>query len=256
MTYSIQEVEVPSSGTISLRGRFVLPSESISDKLPVVVLLSGDGPKGTKSLSWTNLPPLLSDRGVASFLFDFDGLGYSEGDRSVLSVLKAGQNFIDAWRFVKNSKLVDSSRIAVFGSSFGATVALMNPELMNEAKLLGLKSPASFLADSYVNECSDEELDRWIKSGYSNELGYDVVVLKEALRSNVYSSAEKIAVKTLISHGDLDTTVPLRQSRLLSFMLGGSVQLEVFEGVGHSYSEEGAWQRMAELFVTWFTENL
>ena len=256
MDHSTQEVTIPNGTGTPLRGRFIFPAGMPVENLPVVILLSGDGPKGTKSLSWVNLPPLLADRGIASFLFDFEGLGYSEGKRSELTVDRAMSNFAAAWEFAVRNDSFDVNRFAIFASSFGAAVALLSPEIANRAKLLGLKSPASFLADAYVNECSDDELHRWIADRYSVDLNYDLGVLKSALRHNPYESATRITSSTLISHGSEDSIVPVRQSKLLQIMLSGPVRLEIFGGVGHSYSEEGAWDRMAKLFVSWFVENL
>lgn len=258
MSESIKEVTFSSSRNEAeaIRGRFVMPA-NVGDNLPpVIILLSGDGPKGTKSLSWVNLPPIFATRGIASFLFDFAGLGYSLGERSSLTLQRAMEDFGDAWDYLSTSELVNTGRVGVFGSSFGATVALARPDLVNSAKLLGLKSPASFLADAYVNEGDDRALDAWISAGHSDEFGYDLDVLKGALRANVYTAAEKIEVPTLISHGSADTIVPIRHSKFLALMLGGVARVEVFEGVGHTYSEEGAWDRMAQLFTAWFSDNL
>lgn len=219
-------------------------------------MLTGDGPKGTKSLSWTNIPPLLAVHGIASFLFDFEGLGYSDGERAKLTVSRGKTNFQKAFATAELQAWVDKSRLGILASSFGATIALLEPEIVNRVKLLGLKSPASFLADAYANECSPEELNRWVSTGFSDELGYDVEVLRDALRHNVYLSAQQIRTDTLIVHGDKDQVVPVRQSQLLLANLGGNKYLEVFSGVGHNYSEEGSWDRMADLFVTWFHQRL
>ena len=222
----------------------------------MVIMLTGDSPKGTKSLSWINLPPLLAEQGIASFLFDFEGLGYSDGGRSSLTISKGIQNFRSAFTFATGQSWVDVSRLAIFASSFGATVALLTPDITNRACLLGLKSPASFLAEAYLNECGDEEADKWISEGSSAKLGYSLEVLSDSLNYNVFHAAKQITRPVLITHGNRDTIVPLYQSKLLVSCLSGPKQLEVFEGVGHNYSEEGAWNRMADIFSKWFSKNL
>ncbi|OKH43454.1 alpha/beta hydrolase family protein [Phormidium tenue] len=252
MEPTVQHVEFTSAtSNVLLRGRFVLPS-SPSWNLPLVIMLTGDGPKGTKSLSWANMPPRLCSYGIASFLFDFEGLGYSEGERSKLTVSRGIDNFKAAFTLARSQGWVDTERIGIFAASFGATVALLQPDIVNQAKLVGLKSPASFLADAYANECSVGELDKWIKDGFSSELGYDIEVLQDALRHNVYSCTQKIHSKTLISHGNNDEIVPFHQSKFLLATLQGEKHLEVFPNVGHNYSEEGAWEKMASLFISWF----
>ena len=256
METTVREVEFKSAGSKAvLRGRFVLPSPS-KRKLPLIIMLTGDGPKGTKSLSWTNLPPRLCECGIASFLFDFEGLGYSEGDRSQLTLSRGIANFQAAFTVVLSQNWVEKNRIGLLASSFGASVALLQPDNTNRAKMLGLKSPASFLADAYINESTSDGLDEWIKTGFSQELGYHIDVLHDALRHNVYLTARRIRTRVLIAHGDKDEIVPIRQSKFLLTCLQGDKHLEEFSNVGHNYSEEGAWERMAHLFIEWFRKGL
>ena len=250
----IVEFSGSTSGTV-LRGRFILPHGE-AQNLPMVIMATGDGQKGTKSLSWTNLPSRLCANGIATFLFDFEGLGYSDGIRSGLTVSRGIDNFRAAFALAQSQGWLNPSRIGILASSYGATVVLLSPEITNRAKMLGLKSPASFIADAYANECEENELDSWLENGFSTKLEYDAEVLRDALFYNVYAEARKINTKILISHGDADQTVPIRQSKFLMTSLSGEKRLEIFQGVGHNYSEEGAWDRMADLFVGWFRDGL
>jgi uncharacterized protein len=256
MEPTVNNVEFTSGeSTLILRGRFIRPA-SIKGKMPLVIMLTGDGPKGTKSLSWTNLPPRLSACGIASFLFDFAGLGYSDGDRSHLTVSLGIENFQEAFSLAISQEWVDTTRIALFAASFGATVVLTQPEIANQTKMIGFKSPASFLADAYINEVGPAALDDWIRESFSTALGYDIEVLQDSLRHNVYDTAAQIKTRILITHGDSDEIVPIRQSKFLMSVLQCEKHLEVFPSVGHNYSEEGAWERMATLFIDWFHEGL
>src|SRR5216684_8795322 len=102
-----------NTGTL-LRGRFTRPvSASTAGKYPLVVMATGDGPKGTKSLSWTNLPPLLCAKGIASFSFDFEGLGYSEGNRAQLTLSRGIDNFRTAFEVTRSTEWVDPNRIGI-----------------------------------------------------------------------------------------------------------------------------------------------
>ncbi len=158
------------TGTL-IRGRFIIPSTEKS-KLPLVIMLTGDGPKGTKSLSWVNIPPKLCELGIASFLFDFEGLGYSDGNRKLLTITKGIANFISAFDYIKSIEWIDSNRIAIFASSFGANAALLCPSIINSCKVIGLKSPSCFLPDAYLNEIGHSNLEKWISDGYLAENGY------------------------------------------------------------------------------------
>ena len=60
-----------SGNGTELFGKFIFPIvQNQKSKLPLVVMLTGDGPKGSKSLSWVNIPPMLSNLGIATFVFD------------------------------------------------------------------------------------------------------------------------------------------------------------------------------------------
>lgn len=259
MQYLTIPIEFPSeSGHVTIRGRFVLPERKATavHKCPLVIMLTGDGPKGTQSLTWANLPPRLADHGVASFLFDFQGLGNSDGSRRQLTVTRAGGDFAAAFAAALSQDWVDVDRVGILAASFGATVALLHPHILNQVRLLGLKSPACFLADAYLNEAGPDAVDRWLADGFLPDLGYDVSVLHDCLPHNAYSSARSLTPKVLITHGANDNIVPLRQSQLLMTILQPTARLEVLPGVGHHYSEPGAWDRMAVLFVDWFRQNL
>jgi hypothetical protein len=92
---------------VFFRKRFHHDRTEIVDtsRIPLVIMLTGDGPKGTKSLSWANLPPRLASRGIASFLFDFEGLGISDGVRARLTLTKGIQNFLAAFTLLRWHKI-------------------------------------------------------------------------------------------------------------------------------------------------------
>lgn len=251
-----QEFEFRSSfSDVLLRARLIGP-EQVQPPFPVVMMLTGDGPKGTKSLSWTNLPPLLLPHGIASFLFDFEGLGYSDGERRTLSVTRGIENLATAFDFLRQQGWSDPDRLGALASSFGATTLLLSPQVANALKVIGLKSPAAFLPDAYVSEVGFDRFDEWATTGFLEANGYDFAVVLDALKYNAYVSARAIHTPCLITHGERDEIVSVMQSKYLSRCLGGETRLELFRGVGHGYSEEGAWDRMARLFVDWFSTKL
>jgi dipeptidyl aminopeptidase/acylaminoacyl peptidase len=257
MSSNIKNIEFICTATQTiLRGRFVFPGISTpSARIPLITMLTGDGPKGTKSSSWTKLPSRFAERGIATFLFDYEGLGFSDGSRAELTLTKAIQNFRSAFSLASGQPWADASRLALFGSSFGATVSLLAPEITNRVKLLGLKSPASFLAQAYINECPSGGLDEWLNTGLS-KTGYKIEVLKDSLNYNVFKSAREIKTPILITHGAKDTIVPIYQTKLLCSCLTARYNLEVFEDAGHDYSEGDTWERMASTFGEWFSKEL
>lgn len=243
------------TGTL-LRGRFI-EADTRGGRSPLVIMLTGDGKKGSKSLSWVNMPPKLQKVGISSFLFDFEGLGYSEGERRNLSLSIGIDNFRSAYEFVKQQNWFDKQRIGAFASSFGACVLLLSPDIANELKAIGFKSPAAFIADAYYNEIGESKFENWRRDSFLEDNGYNFEVFIDALSYNTYASALKITTPCFITHGDNDEIIPLRHTKYLYECLGTpDKHLEVFHGVSHGYSEGDAWDRMAEMFVDWFSKKL
>lgn len=242
-----------SEGEI-LRARFVCPDE-IPNKLPVVIMLTGDGPKGSKSMSWVNMPPRLLKHGISSLLFDFSGLGNSDGERKNLTLTKGISDFKTIFEELKHFSWIDRSNLGIMASSFGACAALMCPDIMNQCKVLGFKSPCCFLPDAYLNEISMQNFNEWIKSGFCKENGYDISVFFDSFQYNVYNQAKQIHSTCLITHGNNDEIVPFTQSLYLKEFLIGQTELKVFENGDHGYSGEN-WEKMANLFELFYQQHL
>ena len=249
--------EKKNNDGVILRARFICPDE-ISDKSPLVMMLTGDGPKGANSLSWVNLPPRLAKFGISSLLFDFAGLGNSDGERKELTLTKGIEDFKIIFEALNDFDWIDRDNIGIMGSSFGANVALLCPDLMNQTKAIGLKSPSCFLPDAYLNEISSEDYNKWIESGFCEENGYNVSVLFDPFNYNTYSEVKKINTQCLITHGSKDEIVPTSQSCYLKELWGGDIELIIFENGNHGYSTNDGkdWEKMASLFITFFNQNL
>jgi len=221
-------------------------------------MLTGDGPQGTKSATWVNIPQMLAEHGVGSFLFDFEGLGHSDGQRRNLSLSVGLSNLKDAMLILSQQPKVDQERIAIFGSSFGGNIAILHTADTASIRCLGLKSPVSFYPDSFYGELGDVRMSRWAEERYLDDIGFNYEFYLDAFRYNTYDAAMRIHCNCLITHGSADKVVPLVQSKHLAAALvnAPSKELRILDGVGHGYSEPGAWDQMAALFVWWFVEQL
>ncbi|MCA9731533.1 alpha/beta hydrolase [candidate division KSB1 bacterium] len=238
------------SGTL-LRGRL----EGIEPHSggPLVIFLTGDSRNGTNGMSWKIFPEVMKKAGLGSFLFDFEGLGNSEGDRKNLTLSRAVDNFKSAFDYLLRNGWRGKNLFAL-GTSLGGTVLLNSTNETNQLAAIGLRSPASFLPDAYYNEISLEEFRQWQTKGYSASNGYNYNVFENALTFNSFRSARRITTPTLITHGDKDAIVPFQHSLYLYTCLGGEKKIELFEGAEHSYSGD-IWYQNADSFVDWFLQH-
>ena len=242
----------PTQDPDAVKGRL---TKSDKPTAPVILMATGDGPKGSQSLTWTNIVPKLSALGFRSCLFDFRGLGLSDGDRRNLSIKSGVEDLSAVVKFLRE-EIGNDAPIGCFASSFGASVVIAAHAIANEFSAIAFKSPASFLPESYALELSMDEFSKWMDDGYSEKLGFDVATIKSALEINLYKCAEFINTPLLVTHGTSDEIVPIYQSFLLRSYWAGECELSVYQNVSHNYSEPGAWDRMAAEVTNWLTRQI
>lgn len=250
------DVEFDGNSGCMLKGRLLVPDEPVSE-VPVVLMLTGDGAKGTKSLSWINMPPLLEAHGIASFLFDFHGLGYSAGNRDELTLSIGLANAHAALAQLLELPYVNQGKVSLFGSSFGGNIGILLASEQENIVSVGLKSPVSFYPGSIAHETGLESIQKWISNpSATRESGYKLYA--DSLYINTYQYARAIKCAVHITHGDADPIVPVEQSVHLRASLQSSIDahLNIYPGVDHHYSQEGAWDKMAEEFVQFFRRTL
>lgn len=231
-----------SDGTHELKGSWHFPEE---DNPPLVILATGDGPNGSEGLTWKNITPMLTGAGMAVFLFDFTGLGHSEGQRQELTLSLGIKNFSGVMSYVRRSDGFDRSRVGVLGASYGANIALLEAWKYPEIVAIGLKSPCCILAEAYQSEYGAEVVRAWGEAGYLEETQMNYQALLDSLMHNTYVEAAKSNAATRIVHGTADSAVPIRQSRDLQRVMKDATLLEI-EGADHWYAEDDQWERMAE----------
>jgi dipeptidyl aminopeptidase/acylaminoacyl peptidase len=109
------------------------------------------GHKTGKFRLYVMLSEMLAKRGIASMRFDFRGSGDSEGefsDTTLEGEVKDAQIALDTFRSLPS---IDSSRIGLFGRSFGGTVALMIAKTSGPVKSLATWAPL-FDGDQWVEQ--------------------------------------------------------------------------------------------------------
>lgn len=121
-----------------------------------IVILTGDGVKGSKSKALTPLVDALLIDEFGVLVFDFIGQGDSGGERSKLNILTGVANLKDALSFFY-SKL-EINRLYAFATSFGGSVLLNSKGVLPKLSKIALKSPVSDLLETYENEHTRDEV--------------------------------------------------------------------------------------------------
>lgn len=251
---SVRPIEFQSCG-VCLKGRFHLPDElDQSQKQPIVMMATGDGINGSKSSTWPPLINAMTEIPVPVFIFDFYGLGDSDGEVGRFSTTVAISNLEDAIAVVKQEPWVDTTRIGILGSSFGAAVSLITQARHRVFKVLGLKSPVSFLPESYESEVGDN-LTTWKNKGTIDEIKFHYNAYLDCIKYNIYDLINGLDTPTLIVHGEADTIVPIKQSRRLACLMANS-NLRSLPGVNHGYKEENALAELIRHCQEFFRMNL
>lgn len=226
-----------------------------SSGYPLVVLATGDGPNGSKGQTWEKLVPMLTQRGIGTFLFDFAGLGHSPGDYKSLTLSRGCRDFRATMEFVLSSGKHDKERIGVIGSSFGGNVALLEAYKFSQIKAVGLKSASTFLPEGYQDELGSEKMEEWGRVGYLDEVGHTYEIVFDSLFHNTYETASRIEAPVRIVHGTADSSVPIRHARDLLKVLKKGSMTEI-DGADHWYAEGDEWERMANNLVDFMASQL
>jgi pimeloyl-ACP methyl ester carboxylesterase len=251
MSRDLVEFTVDGEGLV---GRWGTPSQSGAG-YPLVVLATGDSPNGSKGQTWEQLVPMLTQRGIGTFLFDFAGLGHSPGTYADLTLSRGCRDFRGAMEFVSSHGDHDKERIGVIGSSFGGNVALLEAANFPQIKAVGLKSASTFLPEGYQIEIGTEKMEEWGRTGFLEEVGHTYDIVLDSLLLNTYEAASRIEAAVRIVHGTADSSVPIRHSRdLLKILKNGSI-LEI-DGADHWYAEGHEWQQMADDLVDFMAVHL
>lgn len=185
--------------------------EGEDKKAPVIIICHGYA-SSRDSESQQDLRPKLLKTGFSVFTFDFTGCGESEGS---IDDLTPNTGLYDLQSAIAN---LGKQEFALYGSSFGGYVALRYA-IVNPLLALTLKAPVSDWSSVKSENIDADKMQRF---------------LREVQGIILYKEAKNIICPALITHGDKDNVVPLKQSKDLYESLGSKIKkLEIIEGAPH-----------------------
>ncbi|HTH97722.1 MAG TPA: alpha/beta hydrolase [Stellaceae bacterium] len=257
------------------------------ERRPACIVLHGFG--STKNAANVLTPCTMLNRlGYITMRFDFPGCGDSEGERGLLLCPDQVVAAQDALTLLQDVYVVDSARVAVIGSSFGAAVAVYatatdqrfaacisasgwgNGALKFEAQH---NAPGAF--DKFMRMLADgrEHKARTGKSMMVNR--YDIVPIPESLRTHVVAKSiiempvetaqsmydfraeevvDRIAPRpVLFLHSAVDSVTPPDQTVRMFQRAEAPAELHMFSGTDHFMFAESN-KRVHEVVSAWLRE--
>jgi len=206
------------------------------------------------------LTRMLTERGIATFRFDFFGHGDSDGLFEEITTTLAVHQTQAALDFVT---VKGYDRIGLVGSSFGGLVAILTAARRSDIACLTLKCPVVDFAEELRLTLGPDELPRWQTSGTIPNImgGSERVRLRydfyeDSLSQIAYVPAERITAPTLIVQGERDECVPLHQCRRLHDALRGPKRLILLPDADHGFTRGEDFHRMTTSISDWLVTHL
>jgi len=226
-------------------------------KWPLVIICSGFG--GTKtSIKKIRLARLLEKNKIASFRFDFEGCGDSEGNFEKIIVKRQVSDLEAAMEWVLKQKNVDKNKIALVGSSLGAViVALFVAQTKFPAKTLVFWSQAFDQEKLLPHWYTKNDLRKWRKQGcfIRKEEKIGISYLKENVKRDYSPILSNISIPILIIHGQKDDRVPIKFSRQLAKDYE-NIKLTELPKADHKFENYYIQKRLIQDTVRWLKNFL
>ena len=236
----------PRTRTSSVRGRF-----------PAVIICHGFG--GTKTgRKFIRLARALAENKIASFRFDFEGCGDSEGDLEKLTVKNEVADLKYAMEEILNQKFINKNKIALLGHSLGALIiSLFVVQNKFPVKTLVFWAPAFNQSKIIPYLKPDQIIERWKKQKYiiNQEDKIGLAYLKENEKKDYSSIFSEVNVSSLIIHGKKDETVPLLFSQELAKQYK-NIKLTIFPKADHKFEDYYIQKDLIQKTVAWLKERL
>ena len=187
---------------------------------PAILLIPGED---DQARDWMPMAWNLANHGFAMMLMSLPGRGYTAGrpDFAGPRSLELAGLLLDRLRRTPN---VDSSRVAVWGVSEGATVAALLAARRKDLDGVVLQS-AIYDLEGAEQTTRSQELKRALAQDAGPRSGWKS-------RSPLALRAVP-AAPTLLLHGEADPVIPARQAEAYAALFPRRASLRLFEGGGH-----------------------
>ncbi|MFC5520800.1 alpha/beta hydrolase [Polaromonas jejuensis] len=287
----LQTIRIPSDG-LMLSGILSIPDQLAATmpgaSYPIVVLLHGFGAnKEDHVLAITHA--FLDKLGYATLRFDMRGCGESEGERAKVLCEDQVRDAHNAVTWLLSNANVDTSRIGIFGHSFGAAIAVYAAATDNRIAACissaGWGDGASKFREQHASPQAWEKFTSMMEDGRARSRAgesmrvsrFDIVPIPQHMRAGLppgafmdfpYEVVEsmfrfrpndvvaQIAPRPLLLlHPSFDSVTPTSQSIELFRHAKMPVDLHLFAGIDHFiFADENT--IALNLLSDWLAKNL
>jgi uncharacterized protein len=227
-----------ASGDYALSGILVLPDAA--GKFPCVVLSHGLV-SSKESSKYVYLAERLCASGIAACRFDYHGCGESGGSIAETTLTIRILNLESILNHITGHTSVDGTRMAILGSSFGGSTALVEAARNPRIRCVALWATPHMLDEKQDDTISGIEFKPEI---YHDFLAYDLL-----------SEARKVS-RALVVHGEQDEVVPWSEGKAIYDNLQAPKKFELIEGGDHTFTNDSHRERAVNLSLEWFRQYL
>ena len=281
-----QAVSYISDG-LKIAGAMTVPDGPATGKRPAILILHGfGGHKNGVQQQWSH--KFFSDLGYVTLRIDFRGCGESEGKRGAILPYGQVNDVINGVEFLRNRPEVDPDRIAVSGTSYGATVAVYAAGIC--PKICAVIAQGGWANGEAMFRRIHSTPEKWARFSEllvkAREVGpdsditvprYDIIWIPDRLRQNIdKSSVLDFAIETipetlefnsgdvaakifprplLIIHSAKDEVITADGSVDIFHAAGYHGDLHILNGVDHFMFEEED-GRVASIVKNWLVKAI
>jgi uncharacterized protein len=221
-----------------LSGTLQVPALENGKKCPLVIIMHGfmDSSSNPMHVSIANQ---LSNKGIASLRFDFNGHGQSEGQFIDMTVLNEIEDGNAVYNYVRKLNYV--SNIGLIGHSQGGVVAgMLAGQLGNKITSLVQMAPAAVLKDDALAgnifgiKFDPNNIPEYIDI-YSHKLGREYI--KTAQTLPIYETSAQFKGSACLIHGKADIVVPYSYSERYNKVYSDS-EIHLLDNEDHGFQND------------------
>ena len=224
-----ERVRVTASDGVTLYGWYLPPDSAVHDgRAPGLLWFYGN------METVAGLAPVfaaLKPAGFGLLILDYRGYGESEGDPTEAGLYRDGEA---AWAHLAGRPEIDAARIAIYGRSLGAAVAL---------HVATSRRPVAVVLDSPFSTAAEMAREHyWFLPQFLIRLSL-----------NNLERARQLDAPLLVFHGEDDRVAPIRMGRAVA-AAGRAEQFVTLQDAGHNETYDAGGRKYREILHAFLRE--